>query len=56
VLGPDVTFRRSAYDVERTVESIRAGTAPVGEQLRGLLAEPPTAEEATAHHEMLRGA
>ena len=55
VLGPDVTFRRSTYDVERTVESIRAGAAPVSERLLELLAKPPTAEEATAHHETLRG-
>jgi len=56
VLGPDVTFRRSEYDVEHTVESVRAGTAPVGKQLLELLATPPTADEATAHHETLRGA
>ena len=56
VLGPDVALRRSEYDVERTVDSVRAGIAPVGGRLLELLAKPPTPEEATAYHETLRGA
>lgn len=54
-LGPDVEFMRSEYDVDAALAAIRAGEAPVGEQLLRLLDEPPSADEAVAHHEKLRG-
>jgi len=56
VLGPDVEFRRSEYDVDATVAAIELMGPPVRpEHLRHLL-DPPTSDETTAHFESLRGA
>jgi putative phosphoesterase len=55
VLGPDVDFRHSDYDVEAAVAAIELMAAPVGaEHLRHLL-DPPTSDETTAYFESLRG-
>ena len=56
LLGPTVEFRRSEYDVDGALAGIRDGGIPVGEHLLRLLEDPPTSEEAMAHHEKLRGA
>jgi putative phosphoesterase len=55
VLGPDVEFRHSDYDVEAAVAAVELMAAPVrAEHLRHLL-DPPTADETTAYFESLRG-
>ncbi|MFO7571984.1 MAG: YfcE family phosphodiesterase [Gaiellaceae bacterium] len=56
VLGQDFEFRRSEYDVDGTLAAIREEGVPVEAQLLRLLEDPPTSDEATAHHERLRGA
>lgn len=56
ILGPDVELRRSEYDVEATVQGIRALGAPVREELLALLLEPMDRDAATAEFEKLRGA
>jgi putative phosphoesterase len=56
ILGPDVAFRRSEYDVEATVAAIEVMAAPVRTELLRHLLEPPTSDETTAHFESLRGA
>jgi len=55
LLGPEVTFRRSDYDVAATVGAARGLGAPLDEQLVAQLLEPPTSEETTAYFESLRG-
>lgn len=55
VLGPDVVFKRTSYDVEETAAAIERLDAHVDNHGRFLL-EPPTAEEAAVHFEKLRGA
>lgn len=55
LLGPDVELRRTDYDVDATVQSIRAFGAPVREEFLGLLLEPMDRDEATAEFEQLRG-
>ena len=54
LLGPDVDFRRSEYDVVATVAAARALGAPLDPQLAVQLVDPPTAEETTAYFESLR--
>ena len=56
LLGPDVDFRRTAYDVSSASDAIRALGAPVDEQLLAYLVEPPSPIEATTSFESLRGA
>jgi putative phosphoesterase len=56
LLGPDVEFRHTEYDVEATVESIRALGAPVPERLLELLLDPLDADTATAEFEKVRAA
>lgn len=56
VLGPDVEFRRSEYDVGATVAAIRALGAPVDDQAIAYLVEPPMSEDVTARFEEMRGA
>lgn len=56
LLGPDVEFRRSDYDVEAAVAAIEVMGVPVrDEHLRHLL-DPPTSDETTEYFESLRGA
>jgi len=56
LLGPDVEFRHTEYDVEATVGSIRALGAPVQEQQLELLLDPPDSDTATAEFEKVRAA
>ena len=56
LLGPDVTHRRTDYDVERAVERVRAASGyPSRDEVAKLLLEPPAPEEASAFFEGLRG-
>ena len=56
VLGPDVEFRRSDYDVEAAVAAMEVMGVPAHSELAGHLLEPPTSDETTEHFESLRGA
>ena len=56
LLGPDVGLRRSEYDVDAAVASIREGGAPVDERLLEPLTEPFGAERATTEFKRMRGA
>jgi len=56
LLGPDIDFRRTEYDVSSASDAIRALGAPVDEQLLSYLVEPPSPNETTAYFESLRGA
>jgi len=56
LLGPDIEFRRSDYDVEAAVTAIRALRAPIREELTSYLVDPPTSDHITAEFESLRGA
>jgi putative phosphoesterase len=56
LLGPDVEFRFTAYDVEAAVRAIRALGAPVEEKLIEELLDPPDADYVTSYFEELRGA
>jgi putative phosphoesterase len=56
LLGPDVEFRHTAYDVEATAAAMRALDSPMEEELIGLLVEPVDSDTATAEFEQLRGA
>jgi putative phosphoesterase len=53
LLGPDVEFRHTEYDVERTIRAIRELGAPIEEQPLELLANPPAQEVAAAEFEKL---
>jgi predicted phosphodiesterase len=54
VLGPDVEFRRSEYDVEGCVAAIHVLGAPLDEQLVTYLVEPPDPVATTKYFESLR--
>lgn len=54
LLGPDVEFRHTEYDVEAMVAGARALGAPVQEEMLELLLEPWSADAATAEFEKLR--
>ena len=56
LLGPDVEFRRTEYDVDAAVEAMRALGSPTPEQLIEYLVDPLDPEVATAEFEKLRGA
>jgi putative phosphoesterase len=56
LLGPDVEFRHTPYDVESTAAAIRALDAPMEEELIELLIHPVDSDTATAEFEQLRGA
>jgi diadenosine tetraphosphatase ApaH/serine/threonine PP2A family protein phosphatase len=56
LLGPDVDFRRSEYDVGAATAAIERLGAPVPEQSLRDLVEPPTAAKTAAYFESLRGA
>lgn len=56
LLGPDVEFRRSEYDVEACVAAIQVMNAPLDDQLLEYLLEPPDSADVTEHFESLRAA
>jgi putative phosphoesterase len=56
LLGPDVGFRRTQYDVEAVVAGIELLAAPVYERLVEQLLDPPDPAETTAFFESSRGA
>jgi putative phosphoesterase len=56
LLGPDVEFRRTEYDVEAAVAGIELVAAPVYEHLLEQLLDPPDPETTTQHFEAHRGA
>lgn len=51
LLGPDVEFRRTQYDVELAAERIRGSGYPDAGELAELLRSPPTAREAAEEFE-----
>ena len=55
LLGPDVEFRRSEYDVDAAAAAIRALDAPVEERLIEYLVDPADPDEITSYFESLRG-
>jgi predicted phosphodiesterase len=55
LLGPDVEFRRTEYDVEGAVAAIELLAAPVYERLLEQLLEPPDPESTTEYFESARG-
>jgi putative phosphoesterase len=55
VLGADVEFRRSAYDVEAAVAAIEVMDVPVDAQLLEYLLAPPDPDATTEYFESLRG-
>lgn len=55
LLGPDVEFRHTPYDVEATAAAIRALDSPMEEELIELLVDPVDSDTATAEFEQLRG-
>jgi putative phosphoesterase len=56
ILGPDVEFHRTTYDVQSAAAEIDARGVPVREDLVRYLVNPPTSEHTTAEFEQLRGA
>jgi putative phosphoesterase len=56
LLGPDVEFRVTQYDVEGTAAAIEVLAAPVHEELLVQLLDPPDSESTTAYFETNRGA
>jgi diadenosine tetraphosphatase ApaH/serine/threonine PP2A family protein phosphatase len=56
LLGSGVEFRRTTYDVEAAIASIRSTNAPVREQHIGWLLDPPDPDETSAFFESQRGA
>jgi putative phosphoesterase len=56
ILGPDVDFRRTEYDVEACVAAIQVMNAPVDEQLLEYLLAPPDSADVTERFESLRAA
>jgi predicted phosphodiesterase len=55
LLGPTVELRRTDYDVEAAVDSIRGARALVDDGLLADLLEPPDRDEMTARFEAARG-
>jgi putative phosphoesterase len=56
LLGPDVEFRTTRYDVEGTVAAIEVLAAPVNEGLLEQLVDPPDSDSTTEYFESNRGA
>jgi putative phosphoesterase len=56
LLGPDVELLRTEYDVQATAEAVLGSGQPSAERVVGTLLRPPTADEATAEWEAIRGA
>ena len=55
LLGPDVEFRRTEYDVVAAVAAIRELQSPVREEQLAQLVDPPTSDATTEYFESLRG-
>jgi hypothetical protein len=53
LLGPDVSLRRTEYDLELAVARYRATNDPLAEAMVATLLEPPTPPEVIAHAEAL---
>jgi diadenosine tetraphosphatase ApaH/serine/threonine PP2A family protein phosphatase len=53
LLGPDVEFRRTPYDLERALVRMRAAGMPGFEGLEEMLRNPPTPAEVIEHAERL---
>jgi putative phosphoesterase len=56
MLGPDVEFRRTEYDVEAAVAAIEVMGVPVDGPMLEQLLEPPDADRTSEYFESLRGA
>ena len=56
LLGPDVEFRSTSYDVESAVAAIEVLRAPVDARMLEQLLDPPDSESTTEYFESLRGA
>jgi putative phosphoesterase len=56
LLGPDVSHRRTEYDVERAVQHVRSSGYPAADEVVQFLLEPPDPDETSAFFEGLRGA
>jgi putative phosphoesterase len=56
LLGPDVEFRRTTYDVEAAVAAIEVLGVPVDGRMLEQLVDPPDSEETTEYFESVRGA
>jgi len=57
LLGPEISHRRTEYDVQRAVDRVRAASGyPDREEVAGYLLEPPDPDEVSAFFEGLRGA
>jgi putative phosphoesterase len=54
LVGPDVDFRRTEYDVRATSAVIRTLGAPVRDELLAQLVDPPTSDATTEYFESLR--
>ena len=54
LLGPDVEFRRTAYDVEACVAAIEVFGAPLDAGMLAHLVDPPDSESTTEYFESLR--
>jgi putative phosphoesterase len=55
LLGPDVAFRRTDYDVQLSVDALRASDYPNRESVTEFLLEPPDPDEVSAFFEGMRG-
>ena len=51
LLGPDVDFRRTEYDVKVAVAQMRASDDPSVDQIAEMMLKPPSREEAIEHAE-----
>ena len=56
ILGPDVEFRRSEYDIEATVAAMQVIGAPVDDRLVQYLLDPPAPDTTTEYFESRRAA
>jgi predicted phosphodiesterase len=55
LLGPEVEFRRTAYDFAAAAEAVRRTAIPQREEWAADVLQPPTAEEATTLFEKMAG-
>jgi predicted phosphodiesterase len=55
LLGPEVEFRRTAYDFAAAAEAVRRTAIPDREEWAADIVRPPTAEEATTIFENMAG-
>jgi putative phosphoesterase len=56
LLGPDVEFRRTEYDVEAAIAAVQVLGAPVDPRVLEYLLEPPGPDATTEYFESLRAA